>query len=224
MLALLRLLTVGGLLLTLFPATAQAWWHTRPAGTVASYYYYPSAYRSYAYYPAYSYSYYSPVYSYYSPVYSYSAPVYSYYSPTYSYSPPVYTYSSPVYTYSARIYTYSPPVYTSAASPVYVAPPLCDPPAPTTYVAPASVPSTDARVTEPTTHEAKKPADRCTVSFWNQGDRDLTLRIEGQARVLARGRGLTLDLPREFVWQTDGRPAQTERIPAGETNREIPLR
>jgi hypothetical protein len=66
--------------------------------------------------------------------------------------------------------------------------------------------------------------DQCAITFWNRGDRDVTVRIEGRARLLRRGRGLTLDLPRQFVWQQGDQAPQTVQVSTGETRREIAIR
>lgn len=130
------------------------------------------------------------------------------------------------------------PIYTYYAEPVQVAPPFCVPLSAPVHALPVPAPASGVPLpvapgvsewrpnpTASTTHDANKPvADLCTISFWNHADRDLTLRIAGQTRVLPRGRGLTLDLPRQFVWQVGGRAPQTERVPAGEAQREIALR
>ena len=67
-------------------------------------------------------------------------------------------------------------------------------------------------------------ANQVPVAFWNRSGRTVTLRIDGQSRVLAPGKGLTLDLPREFVWQSDGRESRTERVSADAPAYEIVIR
>jgi hypothetical protein len=77
----------------------------------------------------------------------------------------------------------------------------------------------------PAAQATNKPIDdRCAISFWNRSERDVTLRIEGRTRLLRRGRGLTVDLPRQFVWQQGNQVPQTLRVPAGTTTREIVIR
>jgi hypothetical protein len=66
--------------------------------------------------------------------------------------------------------------------------------------------------------------DRCTVGFWNLTDQDLTLAVQNQSRDLPRGKSLSLDLPREFVWQLKGREVHTERVATGESGMEIVFR
>jgi hypothetical protein len=65
---------------------------------------------------------------------------------------------------------------------------------------------------------------RCTVGFWNNTGQDLVLRIDGQSRPLPNGRGVSLELPRVFVWQVVGREPQSERVPAEQTGVEIVIR
>jgi len=62
------------------------------------------------------------------------------------------------------------------------------------------------------------------VAFWNLSNRDLRIKIAGQAQVIARGKNLTLDLSRQFVWQVEGQEPQTENMPATESAMEIVLR
>jgi len=62
------------------------------------------------------------------------------------------------------------------------------------------------------------------VAFWNLTDRELSLKIDGDARRLPRGKSVTLDLPPQFVWQIDGREPKTERVPSTESALEIVIR
>jgi hypothetical protein len=71
---------------------------------------------------------------------------------------------------------------------------------------------------------AKKEADVCRVGFWNLADRDVTLKIDGQARLLPRGKSVTLNLGRQFVWQVDQQALQRESIPAEKSTLEIVIR
>src|SRR5262249_41033011 len=71
---------------------------------------------------------------------------------------------------------------------------------------------------------AKPAGDRATVGFWNLTDKDLTFEIDGQTHVLPKGKSLSLELGREFVWRLKGREPQTERIPTGESAMEIVIR
>src|SRR5262249_13850257 len=85
--------------------------------------------------------------------------------------------------------------------------------------------SESTSATRPTvTTTAARPSATVRVSFWNRSAADVTLHVDGQARVLARGRGLTLDLPREFAWHVNDRPEETERVPAHEPGIEILIR
>jgi hypothetical protein len=71
---------------------------------------------------------------------------------------------------------------------------------------------------------ARSNGERCTVGFWNLTDRDVNARINGQARTLPRGKNVPIEVPREFVWQLEGREAQVERIAAGESALTIVIR
>jgi hypothetical protein len=67
-------------------------------------------------------------------------------------------------------------------------------------------------------------ADRCSVAFWNLSGQDLTLTVAGQKQTIVRGKSLTLELDRQFVWQVEGRESQAERVPATESGLEIVIR
>jgi hypothetical protein len=70
-----------------------------------------------------------------------------------------------------------------------------------------------------------QPTDgRCRVAFWNLTRRPLTLKLDGQAQVLASGQSLIRELAREFVWQIEGHEPQRQTIPAGEAGLEIVIR
>jgi hypothetical protein len=74
------------------------------------------------------------------------------------------------------------------------------------------------------TGAAKVPADRCSVAFWNLSGQDLSLKVDGQARPLPRGRSVTLTLGRQFVWQVEGREPQKQEVPMKEAALEIVIR
>jgi hypothetical protein len=156
---------------------------------------------SYASYPAY----YSPVVypttvSYYAPVWevSYAAPVVC---------PPATTVLAPVASVHA-VPTPAPPSQT-AEPPVRSGPVV-----------------TESRAGEgPSVMVRSGPGNnRARVGFWNVTGRDLTLTVDGQTYVLSRGRSLTLNLGRQFVWRVDQRPAQAEAVPAGNGTLEIVVR
>jgi hypothetical protein len=113
----------------------------------------------------------------------------------------------------------------SAPAPVFAVPapaPACPtlPPMPSAAPVPG-VNESRSNYTPAVTTSAKLANGAVRVSFWNHSTQDLTLRIDGETRSLGRGRGLTLELPRQFVWQIDGREAETERVPASEPGVEI---
>jgi hypothetical protein len=70
----------------------------------------------------------------------------------------------------------------------------------------------------------KLAGERCSVGFWNLTNRDLTLKVEGNSRVIPRGKSVTLELGRQFVWQIEGREPQTEQVPPTEAGVEIVIR
>jgi hypothetical protein len=144
-------------------------------------------------------------------------------------------------------YSYYPaPVVWVAAYPVYCVPVVVAVPAPPprVYAAPTAAPPLanppPAPPMPPAVGEQRtsyydayavagregQPVDgeRCSVGFWNSTDRDLVLRVAGQVRALPRGRGVTLVLPRDFVWQLDSRDPQVERVQAKESAVEIVIR
>jgi hypothetical protein len=157
---------------------------------------------------------------------AYSYPVYpaSYY-PTYYRVPAVVT-----VTYAPAWQVYATP------APVYCAPVVPVAPAPLYAVPTPAPPSRTAEPpAAPTVIEARSGAalktvpvsadsDRVRVGFWNVSGRDLTLTIDGRARVLPRNRSITLDLGRQFVWRIDARAPQNESIPADKSTLEIVLR
>jgi len=67
-----------------------------------------------------------------------------------------------------------------------------------------------------------------SLSFWivtaTPTVRDLKLRVDGETRTRAAGRGLTLEMPREFTWQVDERTPENERVPTNEAGVEIVIR
>jgi len=65
---------------------------------------------------------------------------------------------------------------------------------------------------------------RLTAGFWNLTDHDLTIKVDGQSHVVARGKNLPLEVGRQFVWQIEGRDPQREQIATGESAIEIVIR
>jgi hypothetical protein len=66
--------------------------------------------------------------------------------------------------------------------------------------------------------------DRCRVGFWNVSGRDVTIKVNGESRRLPRNRAVTLELPRDFVWQLEDREVRREQVPSGQPTFEIILR
>jgi hypothetical protein len=71
---------------------------------------------------------------------------------------------------------------------------------------------------------AASSGERCTVGFWNLSDRDLSAKINGKTLTVPRGKNTPVDVPREFVWQVEGREPQVERIATGESALTIVIR
>lgn len=67
-------------------------------------------------------------------------------------------------------------------------------------------------------------SERCKVGFWNLTGRDVQLKINGETRLLAKDRALTLELDRAFVWQIDQQEPASERVPPNQTFFEVVLR
>jgi hypothetical protein len=128
------------------------------------------------------------------------------------------------------------PIAAPIAFPIPAAPPIAPscPAQPPLYAepapAPAAPPMPPARVTESrygpetTTSYYRSPAGQVTVSFYNQTGRALTLRIGGQTYDVMPRRGLTLDVPRQFQWQRDDRPAEEESVPLSREGMSITFR
>jgi hypothetical protein len=71
---------------------------------------------------------------------------------------------------------------------------------------------------------ARAAGDHCAVTFWNLSGRGVTLTVDGQARTLAAGQNVRLDLKREFSWTVAGRDAERQQVPAQESGVEIVIR
>jgi hypothetical protein len=68
------------------------------------------------------------------------------------------------------------------------------------------------------------PRDRCRVGFWNLSGKDVTIVVDGEARLVSRDRATTLRLPREFVWRIGQQPAQSVRVADDKSIHEIVIR
>jgi hypothetical protein len=67
-------------------------------------------------------------------------------------------------------------------------------------------------------------SDRRSVAFWNSTGRPIALKVHGQVHWIAAGRGLTLELPRRFLWQIDDRESQQTELTGPETVLDIVIR
>jgi hypothetical protein len=65
---------------------------------------------------------------------------------------------------------------------------------------------------------------RCTVGIWNLSSGPLVLKVNGKTHALSQGKSVSVAVERRFVWQVEGREAQTEQIPSGEASLEIVIR
>jgi len=133
------------------------------------------------------------------------------------------TYSYPApYAYPAAV----PLAIPTAAPPSTVEPPLIRKiEMPSADMSPKSAPGPtviEVRPMNPAVTGLAK--DRCRVGFWNLSGRDVTLVIDGKSRLVARDRALTLELPRDFGWRVDQRPAQTEHVADDKSAHEIVIR
>jgi len=72
--------------------------------------------------------------------------------------------------------------------------------------------------------EAGTTKERCKVGFWNVTGRDVTLKIDGQPRLLPKDRAVTLDLDRSFAWQIDQGESVIENVPEEQGFFEVILR
>jgi hypothetical protein len=113
------------------------------------------------------------------------------------------------------------------------------PPSPAPPSASPNVPTTSSSFTPSQPNESRLSYDvypvatrdvgpaageNVAVNFWNLTDHDLTLKIDGQARALLRGKSLPVELGRRFVWQVEGRDPQSETIAKGESGVDIVIR
>ncbi len=165
------------------------------------------------------------------------APVSAYYSPTFVIRPVCpagfYTYPSPVWVTPTAVIcppaaTPRPLAVPQPAPPSTSAePPLAKPQAP-----PAKEGGAPA-VRESRYYDAYKvalidsgrtPGERCSVGFWNLSERDLVLHVGGRSVALKRGKSVTFDVARQFVWQVEGRQAHSEHVPDKDSALEIVIR
>jgi hypothetical protein len=81
----------------------------------------------------------------------------------------------------------------------------------------------DAYAVAPRT-SGRPASGQFAVGFRNLSGRAVTLQVEGQARTLLAGQTLSMQLPRRFAWQVQGRESQSQLVPEGESALEIVLR
>jgi hypothetical protein len=119
-----------------------------------------------------------------------------------------------------------------SAAPATPAPPLANPPAPKNPLPPPS--DRKPAVSESRSYyesyagnprnPSERTGNRCTAGFWNLTERDLTVKVDGTAHTVARGKNVQVNVGRQFVWLVDGRDPQSESIAAGECAVEIVIR
>jgi hypothetical protein len=125
--------------------------------------------------------------------------------------------------------TVQPPSVAPNYAPPTAAPPSSGPLQPTSFSSPSPEQVNESRryydVYPASSATPGQATDgRATIAFWNLTDRDLTLKVDGQERFLVRGKSLTMDLGRQFVWQVSGHDPQNESVARGETGLEIVIR
>ena len=54
--------------------------------------------------------------------------------------------------------------------------------------------------------------DRLLVGFWNLTGRDVTLKVDGQIRVVPKDKAVNLQLERQFGWQVDQGEPKMESV------------
>lgn len=148
-------------------------------------------------------------------------------------------YYPPVVVWSPSYPVVCPPVVTAvpaptAAPPVHATPvpapaspaPIRPIPAPQPTPPPAGVRESQSYYDAyaASTAASAPASSTCAVGFWNSTARPVTLRVAGQVYTLAAGRGVMVDLPRQFAWQIDGRESQTTRVPADQVGVDIVIR
>ncbi len=157
--------------------------------------------------------------------YYYGAPAGYYYVP--AAAPVVYPQYAPVTAVPATP-AVSTPVYAVPSPAPAISTPAPSAPPPAT-MPPAGV--TESRSSYPAARSSyyRAPTTAATaglvpVAFWNRSGQDLWVQIAGQWRLLGQNRGLTLDLPRGFTWQVQGRTAQQEQVPEDRGSMRIVIR
>lgn len=143
-------------------------------------------------------------------------------------------------------YSYGPPIY-YPPSPLYLAPPICgvwpiEPvrvvPAARPNPAPASTtaepPIANPLRKAPTITESRSLGGsyagvgpvlpRCKVGFWNLTGKDMTIRVDGKDHTLPKDRSFTLELDRQFTWQSAGKEPTAERVPEDQNAYEVIIR
>lgn len=110
---------------------------------------------------------------------------------------------------------------------LYATPQAAPASAPATVEPPVSKPETSGSTPNRANYEPPLQGTTlqgtCTVTFRNRSAREVTLQIGDITRSLPAGRGLTLDLPRQFTWNEVGRAPVTEQIPASRPALEIAI-
>jgi len=66
--------------------------------------------------------------------------------------------------------------------------------------------------------------DRCRVGFWNLTGRDVTLTVDGKTWTLQRDRATTLELDRQFTWQSEQQSQRNVIVPEGQSTFEVVIR
>jgi len=70
----------------------------------------------------------------------------------------------------------------------------------------------------------RREGSRPTAEFWNLTQHDLTIKVDGQRHIVAKQKSLLVEVPRQFIWQIEGRDPQKEQIATGELALELVIR
>ena len=151
---------------------------------------------------------------------------YRYYGASYYYAPAYYRYYAPSYAYCPSVPVYPTvrpvPFVTPAKKAAEKVPTSKEPPVANAKQKGPTV--TESRSTSRSIASSEFSTDRCKVGFWNLTGRDITLRVDGQPRTLAKNHAVTLELARTFSWQIDGERTTNELVPAEQAFHEVILR
>src|SRR5262249_28842488 len=76
----------------------------------------------------------------------------------------------------------------------------------------------------PMKESLKVTEPECTVAYRNLSGRDLEVKVDGKPHRLPINRTVAIAVPRQFVWQVEEQPVQTESIPENKKVMEVVIR